>query len=121
MTYEQYWYADPYLPVYYRKAHELAMQERSQQMWLQGLYNYRAFAAVMEMIEYRLGGKKGKRPEGYVKEPFDVFKKPDVEEEHIPTEEEVWKAQQTVINQLNSWAKKWKKNTQNKSGDINGS
>lgn len=119
MTYEQYWYADPYLPVYYRKAHELAIQERNQQMWLQGLYNYRAFAAVMEMFGYGLGGKRGKKPDGYISEPFDIFKKPEPEK-HIPTEEEVAHAQQTVIDRLNQWKKQWERKTQNKSGDING-
>lgn len=118
MTYEQYWYADPHLVVYYRKAHELAMEERNQQMWLQGLYNYRAFSAVIEMFSYGLGGKKGRKPDGYIDKPFDILKK-QKSEEYEPTEEEIAKAQQTVINQLNRWKKKWESNKA-KSGDLIG-
>lgn len=125
MTYEQYWNADPYLAVYYRKAHELKVEERNQELWLQGLYNYKAFSAVIDMFAYGLGGKKGRRPKGYIEKPIDLKepgKQPESELEYVPTEAEEEKAKEKVIEQLNQWAKMFKsKTTPIKSGDKNGS
>lgn len=72
MTLAQFWNESPYFAVYIRKAYDLRRQELNQKMWLQGLYNYAAFDAVMEEFAYGLSGKKGARPKGYLKQPIPI-------------------------------------------------
>lgn len=109
MTYEQYWNADPYLARYYAKAHDLEIEERNQQLWLQGLYNYKAFSAVIEAFGYGLGERKGKKPDGYIEKPIDILQKEKKKEQQEPTEYERAKAAQSVIDKLDSWKKNWDK------------
>lgn len=72
MSYELFWFGDPYIVKAYDKAHELRNQQKNQEMWFQGLYNYRAFAAVASNLAYSMSGGKGSKPEGYVEEPFPI-------------------------------------------------
>lgn len=65
MTYEQYWYGDPYLTVVFRKAWELRKEQINHEAWWQGFYIYEAFSVVA----HNLLLKKGKRPEEYPREP----------------------------------------------------
>lgn len=72
MSYEEFWYASPCLIKTYLKAHELKVEQRNQELFLQGLYNYKAFQAVIEEFSYGLSGKKGKKPEGYLEYPIPI-------------------------------------------------
>lgn len=72
MTDEQYWERDPYLIQTYRKAHELRIEQRNQEMYVQGLYNYDAFRAVIEAFSWGLGGRKGSRPAPYREHPISL-------------------------------------------------
>ncbi len=40
MTYEQYWYYDPYLLLNYMEAEEFKTRRMNEKLWLQGLYNH---------------------------------------------------------------------------------
>lgn len=117
MTYEQYWNADPYLTIYYRKAHRIKMEEQNQLMWMQGAYNYRAFEAVIGMFSYGLGGKKGRKPEGYIKKPLDIFGK---DEEKPPTQSEIDKTRKSVIDRLNQWKSVWDRKNMKRGENANG-
>lgn len=72
MTCEEYWHDDPYLTVFYREADELRREIKNQDLWLQGLYNYKAFTAVMESFSYGMSGKKGAKPKGYFDYPIAI-------------------------------------------------
>ena len=72
MTYELFWQGPPYLVKAYREAHEFQREIENQRLWLQGLYNYRAFAAVMENFAYGMNGKKGSKPQGYLDNPIAI-------------------------------------------------
>ena len=50
MTYEQYWDGSPCMVITFRRAHELRVRQRNEEMWMQGLYNMKAFRAVVEPI-----------------------------------------------------------------------
>lgn len=65
MTYEQYWEHEPYLVVYYRKAHKLKNSQKNQEMWLQGYYNHEAFSTAI----YNSFKKKNDEAITYMKEP----------------------------------------------------
>lgn len=72
MTYEQYWERDPFLVQAYRKAHELKIEQRNQELYMQGLYNYQAFQSVINALSWGLGGRKGAKPDAYRDYPIPI-------------------------------------------------
>lgn len=71
MTHDQFWDDDPWLIWVYRDAHQKRIEMRSQEMWLQGLYNYHALTTALANFGNALGGKKRKRKQDeYLKEPI---------------------------------------------------
>lgn len=97
MSYELYWFGDPWLTRAYKKAYELGIQRRNEELWLQGLYNYNAFATVLSNIH--LDGKPH-RQNKYLEKPIDLFEKTESEEKV-----EAQKAEQKVIDFFNSFMK----------------
>ena len=93
MTYEQYWYGDPNMVKAFRDAFTLQRRMRNEDMWIQGMYIYKALEAV-------IGTAFGKNRIKYVEEPFDIFPKTDLEKE-----QENEKERQKLIDYLNSWIK----------------
>lgn len=72
MTYEDFWYGDYCKLKYIREADELKKARANADFYMQGFYNFRAFNAVMESFSYGMNGKKGKKPEPYLKAPVPV-------------------------------------------------
>ena len=70
MPYELFWYGEPKLVKVYREAHDLRMTQRNQELWVQGIYNFRAFRSVIEAFGYGLSGGKGSKPSEYPSEPM---------------------------------------------------
>ena len=66
MPYDLFWNGDVWLAAVYYRAHQLAVQRKSEEMWLQGLYN---FAAVSVAVGNALR-KKGARAKSYPEEPI---------------------------------------------------
>lgn len=71
MTYEQFWYGDPWMVVSFRKAHELRNNMLNQQMWLMGLY---VSDAVGSVVSTALSKKRD-----YMKQPINLHPKTDAE------------------------------------------
>jgi len=74
MSYDEYWYGSPYLIQVYAKAEEHRQAKLNQDLWLQGLYNYKAFSSVMDAFSWGLNGCKGKKPDGYIEKPLPITK-----------------------------------------------
>lgn len=70
MPYELFWNGDPQLVNVYREAHSQRMQLRNQEMWAQGLYNFKAFKSNIEALSYGMSGGKGSKPSAYPEEPL---------------------------------------------------
>ena len=64
MTYTQFWDEDPELAVFYIKAHDLKRQERNQEMWMQGLYVYKAIECFVPVLVS--SPRKGAKVERYL-------------------------------------------------------
>ena len=45
------------------------MESRNYELWLQGLYNFRAVSAALAMAFWN---RKGKKPEGYLENPIPI-------------------------------------------------
>lgn len=69
MTYDQYWEGDPYMAVAYRKAYRLRRESENESLWLQGLYVFDAFSAVLE----NAFAKRGAARQTYLERPIDLF------------------------------------------------
>lgn len=93
MTYEQFWFGDPYMAKAYREAHLLKRRMRNEELWLSGLYNYNGFGAVIATAF-------GKRSQQYVEKPFDIFQKTALEKK-----EEERQKKRKLIAFLSSWKK----------------
>ena len=70
MTEEQYWDRDCRLVIFYRKAEELRMNKKNQELWLQGAYVYEAIARISPILH--AFAKKGTKPSPYIEEPFSI-------------------------------------------------
>lgn len=70
MTYEQFWNDDPMLAKYYRKAHELSIERKNQELWLQGLYVYEALCDVAPILQAM--AKKGTKARPYPEKPYSI-------------------------------------------------
>ena len=97
MTYDEFWYGDAWLVKVFEQAHEQKISMRNQEIYLQGLYNFKAFRAVIEAFSYGLGGCKGSKPEGYFEYPIPI------------TEAEKEAEKQRKIKHTYEWIKKSQK------------
>ncbi len=98
MTAGQFWEEDPWLAAAYRQANLLNSQRRSEEMWLQGLYNYNAFAAIVGNAL----GRKGHKPLRYMEEPIRLTPMTEAEREARAEQE-----RQRTIAYFNKLAKQW--------------
>ena len=73
MTPEQYWDGDPELAKYYRKAEEIRMERRNQELWLQGMYVYEAICDASPILHSY--AKKGTKPHPYADKPYPLTEK----------------------------------------------
>lgn len=96
MTYEQYWYGDPWAMKAYKEAFNLRNRHENEMMWLQGLY----FCQATSVVLCNAFSKKGTPPKKYLKEPLDIFPKSEAEEAA-----EMEKKQRKLIAGLSAWQK----------------
>lgn len=72
VTYDEYWHGNYAKLPYYVAAHELYREQKNQEMYLQGLYEYEAFHSVISEFSWNMGGKKGKKPKAYRDYPIAI-------------------------------------------------
>lgn len=103
MSYQEFWFASPFLVQTYYDAHTYRIRQRNEELWLQGLYNYSAFSSVINSFAWSLGGGKGSKPKGYMEKPIDITPKTEAEKR-----EEREKEKAKAIASLNRWLSAWK-------------
>ena len=74
MTYDQYWYGDPWMTRAYAQAFLLKRKLGNEDAWIQGAYFANALSAV-------IGSSFGKKKINYLDKPFDLFPKTESEEQ----------------------------------------
>lgn len=91
MSYDEFWYGDPFRAVAYRAAHRLRIEQANQQIWLQGLYINNAVAVA-------INNAFSKQKQKYVSEPIPLFK-PTEEEQQAKIEE----TRRKLVEKLNAF------------------
>ena len=91
MTYEQFWFDDPWMVMAFAQSYLLKRRVNNEEMWLQGVYFANAFQSV-------IGTAFGKQRIKYLEKPLDIYEKTKAEKE-----QEVRNERQKLINWLNQW------------------
>ena len=91
MTYEQFWYGDPWMAMAYVQAYLVKQKLRNEEMWIQGAY-------ISNAVSVAIANTFGKKRTDYMNKPLDVYPKTDAEER-----EEARKQTLKLIEMLNSW------------------
>lgn len=88
MTFEQFWFGDPWMARAYAQYHLLKRRQRNEELWLNGIYVANAFQTV-------LGNAFGKKKLKYLEKPLDIYEKTDAEKA-----QEIRNERQKLINWL---------------------
>lgn len=91
MTYDEFWFGDPYRAAAYRTAHRLRIEQANQQLWLAGLYSHNA-------VSVAINNAFSKQKQKYIKEPLRMF--PPTENERKAQVEE---NNRKLVERLNAW------------------
>jgi len=94
MTYREFWYDDPYLVGYYKKAYDFKRKEENQKMWVNGMYTLKALSVALSGF--------GKKKEKYFEKPLDIFPKTEAEKQA-----EALKERQKIIDHFTLLKQKW--------------
>lgn len=73
MTYEQYWYGDPYMVYAYLEAQKFRLEQLEYEYWLQGAYTFKALQSALSVSEFFRA--KGTRPTQYPNKPIGVWER----------------------------------------------
>lgn len=108
MTHNQYWYGDPWLVVTYRQAHNMKVEMRNQELWLQGAYFFNALSAAFANFGQSLSSKHRKPPAKYLEKPVRVTPLSE-DEKAIKARQERQKTIDFFTNLQKQWEIKKKK------------
>lgn len=108
MTYEQYWYGDPWMASAYAQAYLLKRKIENENMWIMGSYVANAFGTV-------IGNAFGKKKLKYLEKPLDIFPKTEAEQQA-----EIREERRKLITKLNGMMKAFRKREKNTGSDQNG-
>lgn len=78
MTYDQYWYDNPFLLRLFIKAEKIKQRKRNNEMWLQGAYIYQAISALVPVLN---PFSKEHRAKPYLKQPIPISEEEIAEQE----------------------------------------
>lgn len=98
VPYDEFWYGDYCRLKYYESAYLKRRKIENENMWLQGAYIYNAFSTSLANA-FR---KKGTSFIPYLKEPYDIFPKSEIEKE-VEKQQQIRK----VVEALNSFKANW--------------
>lgn len=110
MTYDEYWYGDPWRTKFYREAYEIQMKRKDEELWIQGMYIYEALCDVSPILH--AFSKSGTKPLPYPDKPYHLKN-----EEYMSEEEKKKRAEnERLIAQLHfeRWARATAKQFENK-------
>ena len=110
MSYDEYWYGEPFRTKYYRDSHKLKIKQKDEEMWIQGMYIYEALCKVSPILH--AFSKKGTKPLPYSDKPYMSSIKTN--QSSVDKEQEIKNAQMIAQIHFNNWARATRKQFENK-------
>lgn len=114
MSYDEFWYGDPYRAKFYRDTYIIQMKHKDEEFWMQGMYIYDALCRVSPILH--AFSKSGTKPLPYPKQPYmaeaDIMKSEEEKERQIENERLI--AQVYFENWARETAKKFNEENKNK-------
>lgn len=110
MSYDEFWYDSPYRAKFYREAHKIAIRQKDEELWLQGVYIYDALCRVSPILH--AFSKSGTKALPYLEKPLsyntdNTYKTKEEKEKEV--ENERLKAQVQFMNWARAVASKFEK------------
>ena len=101
VTEQDYWYGDPsHLKYYVKRPRKEKTSKRIKELWLQGLYIYKALNVVL----HNAFRKKGEKPESYLEQPIRITPLTEAEKQANAETE-----RQKIIADLTGWGQAWER------------
>lgn len=94
MTYDEYWNGSAELVVFYRKKSQIEQKRKNQEMWLQGLYMFRA----VETVAYNLHREKGAEVKQYLDKPIPITDAEALKQQEEAEQKELQRAKTFFAN-----------------------
>lgn len=110
MSYDEYWYGEPFRTKYYRDSHKLKIKQKDEEMWIQGMYIYEALCKVSPILH--AFSKKGTKPLPYSDKPY--MSSIQANQSSVDKEQEIKNAQMIAQIHFNNWARATRKQFENK-------
>lgn len=108
MSYEQYWYGDPWMVRAYAQAYLIRRKVENENAWIFGAY-------VANAVTVAINNTFGKRKTDYLKKPLDLFPKTESEQKA-----EIREERRKLIAWLNGMKRSARKKQDTGSGDSDG-
>ena len=108
MTWEQYWYGDPWMARSFQQYFLLKQRKRNEEMWIQGAY-------ICNAVTIAIANCFSKKRHDYMKQPLDIYPRTDAEER-----EEIRMERQKLVQQLSMLSRNFKRKEQLKGADSDG-
>ena len=77
VPYDEFWDGDYTRLKFYVQEHKLAVEQRNQELWLQGLYFYEGVSTAL----YNAFLPKGKPPKKYIEKPYRITEMSEADKE----------------------------------------
>ena len=103
MSYDEYWFGEPYRTKFYRDAFKLKQEQINDRLWLQGMYIYEALCDVSPILH--AFSSKNAKPLPYPQEPF----KSEKEKTEVDKKQEEENQKLLAILYFKKWARDTKK------------
>ena len=110
MSYDEFWYEEPYRAKFYLDSHKLKVKQKDEEMWIQGMYIYESLCKVSPVLH--AFSKKGTKPLPYAEKPY-LTSAPALETQK-DKEKEVENARLIARIHFENWARATKKQFENK-------
>lgn len=107
MTYEQFWFGDPWMVRAFEQAYLLKRRKENEDMWILGSY-------VCNAVGVAINNAFNKRKIDYLKKPLDLWPKTEAEQKQEAREE-----RRKLIAYLNRWKASMDRNRKN-GGETDG-
>lgn len=110
MSYDEFWHGEPHRAVFYREAKKIAVRQRDEELWMQGVYIYDTLCRVSPI--FHAFSKSGTKPLPYVEKPYSHMNDATQNNEDVLLNEQEQERLKAQV-QFDAWMRGTKKHFEN--------